>query len=191
MKYLKRFLERIEESDLDDILDILQYVGELEAKVWQNEFVQFSDGILVVYFEDATMPEIKEIEDCQSRLESIGYRLISYDVDSVGLWFLVMSEELESKYKDKLHFNFIEDLKFKKRIFNAVSLAQGGFNYCNKEYPSGDTISVIQNPQKTWFVTDSITDQEEPSDNKVLANIDFLKAQHRVLGIQQSLSRGF
>ena len=191
MKYLKRFLERIEESDLDDILDILQYVGELEAKVWQNEFVQFSDGILVVYFEDATMPEIKEIEDCQSRLESIGYRLISYDVDSVGLWFLVMSEELESKYKDKLLFKFIEDLKFKKRIFNAVSLAQGGFNYCNKEYPSGDTISVIQNPQKTWFVTDSITDQEEPSDNKVLANIDFLKAQHRVLGIQQSLSRGF
>ena len=191
MKYLKRFLERIEESDLDDILDILQYVGELEAKVWQNEFVQFSDGILVVYFEDATMPEIKEIEDCQSRLESIGYRLISYDVDSVGLWFLVMSEELESKYKDKLHFNFIEDLKFKKRIFNAASLAQGGFNYCNKEYPSGDTISVIQNPQKAWFVTDSITDQEEPSDNKVLANIDFLKAQHRVLGIQQSLSRGF
>ena len=191
MKYLKRFLERIEESDLDDILDILQYVGELEAKVWQNEFVQFSDGILVVYFEDATMPEIKEIEDCQSRLESIGYRLISYDVDSVGLWFLVMTEELESKYKDKLLFKFIEDLKFKKRIFNAASLAQGGFNYCNKEYPSGDTISVIQNPQKAWFVTDSITDQEEPSDNKVLANIDFLKAQHRVLGIQQAISRRF
>ena len=187
MKYLKKFLERIEESDLDDILDILQYVGELEAKVWQNEFVQFSDGILVVYFEDATMPEIKEIEDCQSRLESIGYRLISYDVDSVGLWFLVMTEELESKYKDKLLFKFIEDLKFKKRSFNSSN----ELNYCNKEYPSGDTISVIQNPQKTWFVTDSITDQEEPSDNKVLANIDFLKAQHRVLGIQQSLSRGF
>ena len=99
--------------------------------------------------------------------------------------------ELESKYKDKLHFKFIEDLEFKKRVFNASPLGMGGFNYCNKEYPSGDTISVIQNPQKAWFVTDSITDQEEPSDNKVLANIDFLKAQHRVLGIQQSLSRGF
>jgi hypothetical protein len=191
MKYLKRFLERIEESDLDEVLDILQYAGELEPRVWQNDFVRFSDGLLVIYFKDATLPEIKEIEDCQRRLESIGYRLISYDVDSVGLWFLVMTEELESKYKDKLLFKFIEDLKFKKRIFNAASLAQGGFNYCNKEYPSGDTISVIQNPQKTWFVTDSITDQEEPSDNKVLANIDFLKAQHRVLGIQQSLSRGF
>ena len=198
MKYLKKFLERIEESDLDDILDILQYVGETTPKIWQDDFVRLSDGILVVYFEDCdSNPDIKEIEDCQSRLMSNGYRLISYDLDSTGLWFLVMTKELESKYKDKLHFNFIEDLKFKKRIFNAASLAQGGFNYCNKEYPSGDTISVIQNPQKTWFVTDSITDQEEPaplrfgSDNKVLANIDFLKAQHRVLGIQQAISRRF
>jgi hypothetical protein len=189
MKYLKRFLERIEESDLDEVLDILQYVGELEPKIWQNDFVRFSDGLLVVYFEDATLPEVKEIEDCQSRLESIGYRLVSYDVDSVGLWFLVMTKELESKYKDELHFKFIEDLKFKKRSFNTTP--ENGMNYCNKEYPSGDTISVIQNPQKAWFVTDSITDQEEPSDNKVLANIDFLKAQHRVLGIQQFLSRGF
>ena len=188
MKYLKKFLERIEESDLDDILDILQYVGETTPKIWQDDFVRLSDGILVVYFEDCdSNPDIKEIEDCQSRLMSNGYRLISYDLDSTGLWFLVMTKELESKYKDKLHFNFIEDLKFKKRSFNSSN----ELNYCNKEYPSGDTISVIQNPQKAWFVTDSITDQEEPSDNKVLANIDFLKAQHRVLGIQQSLSRGF
>lgn len=189
MKYLKRFLERIEESDLDEVLDILQYVGETTPKIWVNEFVRFSDGLLVVYFEDVILPEMKEIEDCQSRLESIGYRLISYDVDLIGLWFLVMTEELQSKYKDKLLFKFIEDLKFKKRSFNVPS--EKGMNYCNKEYPSGDTISVIQNPQKTWFVTDSITDQEETSDNKVLANLDFLKAQHRVLGIQQSLSRRF
>ena len=105
------------------------------------------------------------------------------------LFFLVMTKELESKYKDKLLFKFIEDLKFKKRSFNTTP--DNGMNYSNIEFPSGDTISIIQNKQKTWFVTDSITDQEESSDNKVLANIDFLKAQHRVLGIQQSLSRGF
>lgn len=187
MKYLKRFNERIEETDLDDVLDILQYVGDTTPKIWMDDL---SVGVAVVYFEDCySKPEIKEIEDCQSRLMSNGYRLISYDVDETGLWFLVMTKELESKYKDELHFKFIEDLKFKKRSFNTTP--ESGMNYCNKEYPSGDTISVIQNTQKTWFVTDSITDQEESSDNKVLANIDFLKAQHRVLGIQQSLSRGF
>ena len=189
MKYLKRFLERIEESDLDEVLDILQYVGDFQPKIWQNDFVRFSDGLLVVYFEDVTMPEKEEIEDCQSRLERIGYRLISYDLDSTGLFFLVMTKELESKYKDKLLFKFIEDLKFKKRSFNTTP--DNGMNYSNIEFPSGDMISVIQNRNKTWFVSDSITDQEESSDNKVLANIDFLKAQHRVLGIQQSLSRGF
>jgi len=187
VKYLKRFNERIEETDLDDVLDILQYVGDTTPKIWMDDL---SVGVAVVYFEDCySKPEIKEIEDCQSRLMSNGYRLISYDVDETGLWFLVMTKELESKYKDELHFKFIEDLKFKKRSFNTTP--ESGMNYCNKEYPSGDTISVIQNTQKTWFVTDSITDQEESSDNKVLANIDFLKAQHRVLGIQQSLSRGF
>ena len=100
-----------------------------------------------------------------------------------------MTKELESKYKDKLLFKFIEDLKFKKRSFNTTP--ENGMNYSNIEFPSGDMISVIQNRNKTWFVSDSITDQEETSDNKVLATIDFLKTQHRVLGIQQSLSRGF
>lgn len=181
MKYLKKFLERIEESDLDDILDILQYVGETTPKIWQNDFVRFSDGILVVYFENDTMPDIKEIQDCQSRLENIGYRLISYDLDTTGLWFLILTKELESKYKNE--FEFIEDLKFKSR--------PEGYQYCTKKYPSNDLIFIQRNGAGDWFVGDSITDQEENSDNKVLANIDFLKAQHRVLGIQQSLSRRF
>ena len=190
MKYLKRFLERIEESDLDDILDILQYVGETTPKIWQDNFTRFSDGILVVYFEDCdAKPDIKEIEDCQSRLMSNGYRLISYDLDSTGLWFLVMTKELESKYKDKLFFRFIEDLKFKKRFFNTTP--ENGMDYCNIEFPSGDTISVIQKNDKTWTVDETITDNYEASDNKVLANIDLLKAQHRVMGIQQALSRRF
>lgn len=195
MKYLKRFLERIEESDLDDILDILQYVGETTPKIWQDDFTRFSDGILVVYFEDCdSKPDIKEIEDCQSRLMSNGYKLISYDLDSTGLWFLVMTNELKSIYKDKLFFRFIEDLKFKKRFFNTTRSkipCDDGMDYCNIEFSSGDTISVIQNRNKTWFVTDTIIDQEEVSDNKVLANIDLLKAQHRVLGIQQAFSRRF
>ena len=195
MKYLKRFLERIEESDIDDILDILQYVGETTPKIWQDDFVRLSDGILVVYFEDATTPELKEIEDCQSRLMSNGYRLISYDLDETGLWFLVMTKELESKYKDKLLFKFIEDLNFRDFAFytHHVFSTQDSrpSKYYNLNYPSGDSINIIQNLNKTWFVWDSITDNEEASDNKVLANIDFLKTQHRVLGIQQSLSRGF
>jgi len=187
MKYLKRFLERIEESDIDDVLDILQYVGEFKPIIWQDDFIRFSDGLLVVYFEQMDLPDVKEIEDCQHRLMAINYRLISFDSDSTGLWFLVMSKELESKYKDELNFKFIEDLNF--RVFSTQDSRPS--KYYNLNYPSGDGINIIQNLNKTWFVWDSITDNEEASDNKVLTNIDFLKAQHRVLGIQQSISRRF
>jgi hypothetical protein len=97
-----------------------------------------------------------------------------------------MTKELESKYKDELHFKFIEDLDFTKRSNwdKKYDFLESVINF------NGDEI-FIQNLNKTWFVWDSITDNEEASDNKVLANIDFLKTQHRVLGIQQSLSRGF
>jgi hypothetical protein len=149
----------------------------------------------VVYFEQMDLPDIKEIEDCQHRLMAINYRLISFDSDSTGLWFLVMSKELESKYKDELRFKFIEDLNFRVFAFytHHVFSTQDSrpSKYYNLNYPSGDSINIIQNLNKTWFVWDSITDNEEASDNKVLTNIDFLKAQHRVLGIQQSLSRRF
>lgn len=187
MKYLKRFLERIEESDIDDILDILQYVGETTPKIWQDDFVRLSDGILVVYFEDATTPELKEIEDCQSRLMSNGYRLISYDLDETGLWFLVMTKELESKYKDELRFKFIEDLDFKRNRNFDFSSVEINFN--------GDTIyiqHIHQRYAKDWTIWDSITDVEEYEDeNKVLANISLLKTQHKMRGIQQALSRRF
>lgn len=183
MKYLKKFLERIEESDLDDILDILQYVGETTPKIWQDDFVRLSDGILVVYFEDCdSKPDIKEIEDCQSRLMSNGYRLISYDLDSTGLWFLVMTKELESKYKDELHFNFIEDLELKKSKHFHFSSIEISFN--------GDTIYIQHD--EDWVIWDSITDDAEYEiKNKVLANISLLKTQHKIRGIQQALSRRF
>ena len=187
MKYLKKFNERIEESDLDDVLDILQYVGETTPKIWMNDFVRFSDGMLVVYFEDYdSKPEIKEIEDCQSRLERIGYRLISYDVDETGLWFLIMTKELESKYKDELHFKFIEDLDFTKRSNwdKKYDFLESVINF------NGDEIFIQF--KDDWTIWNSITDDEEYEDeNKVLANISLLKTQHKMRGIQQSLSRGF
>ena len=164
MKYLKKFLERIEETDLDDVLDILQYVGETKPIIWQNDFVNFSDGLLVVYFEDCK-PEIKEIEDCQSRLMNIGYRLISHDVDSTGLWFLVMTKELESKYNNELHFYFIEDLELKKDKMYDFGEVKIDFN--------GDTIYVQH--KDDWTIWDSITDVEYDADNKVIANISLLK----------------
>ena len=185
MKYLKRFLERIEESDLDDILDILQYVGETTPKIWVNEFVRFSDGILVVYFDDYdSKPDIEEIKHCRSRLESIGYRLISYDVNSMsgGLWFLVMTKELESKYKNDLHFWFIEDLGLKKdKVYNFSEVTI---------YFNGDEIYVQRG--EDWTIWDSITgDQEHEDENKVIANISLLKTQHKMRGIQQAISRRF
>ena len=184
MKYLKKFNERIEESDLDDVLDILQYVGETTPKIWQDDFVRLSDGILVVYFEDATTPELKEIEDCQSRLMSNEYRLISYDVDETGLWFLVMTKELESIYKDKLLFKFIEDLDFKRN--SKFDFIESVINF------NGDQIFVQFKHGDGWTIWDSITDSEEYEDeNKVLSNISLLKTQHKMRGIQQSLSRGF
>lgn len=184
MKYLKKFLERISEYDLDDVLDILQYVGETTPIIWQNDFVRFSDGVLVVYFEgikDIDI-DIKEIEDCQSRLMSIGYKLISHDIDSFGLWFLVMSKEMESKYQNELHFSFIEDLELVKDIESNFTELTIHFN--------GDTIYVQH--RDDWTIWDSITDSEEYEDeNKVLANISLLKTQHKMRGIQQALSRRF
>ena len=94
--------------------------------------------------------------------------------------------ELLNKYKGELHFKFIENLKFKKRAEYFDS-----WYYCNIEYPSGDTIYVIKPKDGDWFINDSITDVGETADNKVVANIYFLKAQHKVQGILGSLSKGF
>ena len=179
MKYFKRFNERIEENDLDDVLDILHYVGDTTPKIWMDDL---SVGVAVVYFEDCySKPEIKEIEDCQSRLMSNGYRLISYDVDETGLWFLVMTKELESIYKDKLLFKFIEDLDFKRN--SKFDFIESVINF------NGDQIFVEFRNGDGWTIWDSITDSEEYEDeNKVLSNISLLKTQHKMRGIQRSLS---
>ena len=44
MKYLKRFQESIDDSDLDDVLDILQYFGDTKPHIWQDDFVMSSEG---------------------------------------------------------------------------------------------------------------------------------------------------
>lgn len=190
MKYLKRFNEDTDNSDIDEVLEILQYVGETKPINWVNSFVRFSEGIMVVYFKEQTqLPDSKEIDGCNHRLNQIGYTLISHDIDSVGLWFLVMSKETESKYREKLNFKFIEDLDFGERYFSPQDNKPS--KYYNLDYPSGDNINIIQNSDKTWFVWDSITDNEEVSDNKVLANISLISVQHKVRGIQNSLHRRF
>lgn len=180
---LKKFQESIDESDLDDVLDILQYFGDTKPHIWLNDFVNFSKGMLVVYFNEGSNLKLDELQECNQRLESLGYQLVSSDFQDDKLWFLVMSSELVNKYKNQLHFRFIEDLKFTKKYSN--------YSFCNKEYPSGDTIYITTNNNNEWQITDSITEVEETTDNKVVANIYFLQAQHKVQGIIGSLSRGF
>jgi hypothetical protein len=101
---------------------------------------------------------------------------------SGGLWFLVMTKELESKYKNDLHFWFIEDLGLKKdKVYN-FSEVTINFN--------GDEIYVQR--REDWTIWDSITgDQEHEDENKVIANISLLKTQHKMRGIQQAISRRF
>jgi hypothetical protein len=184
---IKKFFEYIEESDSDEVLEILQYIGETEPITWVNDFTRFSNGLKVVYFKDCNqIPNEVEISGCNHRLNQIGYSLISYDKDkSNKLWFLIMSQELETKYRNKLSFKFIEDLDLKE-------VKSADFSISHINYPSGDTISILKNNQETWFVSDTITENEETSENKVVANICLLKAQHRVSGILKSLkTRGF
>ena len=132
-----------------------------------------------------------ELQECNQRLESLGYQLVSSDFQDGKLWFLVMSSELVNKYRNQLHFKFIEDLKFQKKYFDG----QVHYQYCEKKYPSGDSISIQKSGVGDWYITDSITEVEETADNKadnkVVANIYFLQAQHKVQGIIGSLSRGF
>jgi hypothetical protein len=188
---IKKFLEYVEESDSDEVLEILQYIGETEPITWVNDFTRFSNGLIVVYFKDYNqIPNETEINGCNHRLNQIGYSLISYDKDkSNKLWFLVMSQELESKYRNELSFKFIEDLDLEKIGNDWKNLTN--FSISHIDYPGGDTISIITDDQG-WFISDSITDNEETSANKVVANICLLKAQHRVSGIIKSLkTRGF
>jgi hypothetical protein len=184
---IKKFFEYVEESDSDEVIEILQYIGETEPITWVNDFTRFTNGVMVVYFKDCNQtPNDTELSGCNHRLNQIGYSLISYDKDkSNKLWFLIMSQELETKYRNELSFKFIEDLDLEK-IKNVISIS-------HINYPSGDTISISKNNQGSWwFVSDTITDYEETSENKVVANICLLKAQHRVSGILKSLkTRGF
>lgn len=182
MSNLKRFYEFINNSDSDDILDILQDFAETKPNIWNYEFVKYTSGLLVIYFQNSEKLNSDNFSEIDLRLKSLGYKLVSFfEQSDSSLWFLIMSEELFLKYRN-LNFKFIED------YFNSDS----EFGVELIEYSSGDCIEVIASGDEVyiWTINDGYV--EKTSENKVCANIYLLEAQHRISGILKSLSvRGF
>ncbi len=178
MKYLKNFVESVENSDIDDILDILQYFGDTKPIIWQNHLVRYTKGMFVVYFNESNEIDLDDIKECHQRLDRLNYELISSEYQDGKLWFLILSKDLLKKYVSS-GFKFIEDLN---------PDADNNYWY----HISNDSI-VIKTERKNnkivyWTVFDSISDNEEATNCKILANIYFLEAQHRIKGVHNYLS---
>lgn len=182
MSHLKKFYEFINNSDSDDILDILQVLIETKPNIWNHEFVKYTSGLLVVYFENVDKLDSDIFNEIDLRLKSFGYKLVSFfEQSDSSLWFLIMSYELFSKYRN-LNFKFIEDYFNSEREFGHELI----------EYSSGDCIEVIASGDEVyiWTINDGYV--EKTTENKVCANIYLLESQHRISGIIKSLSlRGF
>lgn len=182
MSHLKRFYEFINNSDSDDILDILQDFAETKPNIWKHQFVEYTNGLLVVYFDNVDKMNQINFDEIGQRLESFEYKLVSFfEQSNDSVWFLIMSDDLYSKYR-QMNFKFIEDFFNDNREFGHELI----------EYTTGDCIEITSTGDEVniWSIIDGYV--EKDSENRVCANIYLLESQHRISGIIKSLSvRGF
>lgn len=196
--FLKSFNERVNEDDLSDILDALQYLTDSSPKYMSNDMIKYQDGFLALYYEDCDTFNESHIHVVNDIISKIGYKISSFDFRNNTLYLLIMTLSfLDRLYKKGIEF--IDDVHFEtdrsgylvnKPFFSATQKKiLGQIDLKNEDY-----IVIVIDPKIEHYIYIGIENGGSGIDefeftNKVEADMELVNIQLKYLGINTAIKR--
>lgn len=178
MKHLKKYNERIDSSDMDDVLDALNYLTDSTPKFIETDETKYQDGLLAVFYEYLEKPSKEDINKINQILLKINYTIISHDTNKGNIYFLIAS------------LDFLSILKSKKiKIIENIELNKKSPDHWQAEVM--DTVAICINTLGPKLIDIWVWDNEIEMffSTKVEANLELIRLQFHHLGMNKAIKQ--
>lgn len=185
--FLKSFNERVNEDDLSDILDALQYLTDSSPKYMSNDMIKYQDGFLALYYEDCDKFNESHIHVVNDIISKIGYKISSYDFRNNTLYLLIIT----LSFLDKLYKKGIELLSnIQLTKTRKEKILTGEIFFKELDYIQ---VVINYNPEINYYIYIAIDaagiNDEFEFTNKVEADMELIDIQLKYLGINTAIKR--
>lgn len=189
MKHLRLFNERVDEDDLSDILDALQYLADSSPKYISNDMTKYHNGFLALYYEDCESFDESGIHVINDIISKIGYEICSYDFRDKTLYLLIMTLSfLDTLYKKGIEL--IRDVSFHKNTSRVGEKISGQIDLKGDDYILMEMINSVNGMRiGDYYIFIGVNRDEFEFTNKVEADMELINIQLKYLGINNAIKR--
>lgn len=189
MKHLRLFNEGVDEDDLSDILDALQYLTDSSPKYISNDMTKYHSGFLALYYEDCESFDESGIHVINYIISKIGYEICSYDFRNKTLYLLIMTLSfLDTLYKKGIEL--IRDVSFHKNISRVGEKISGQIDLKGDDYILIEMINSVNGMCiGDYYIFIGVKGDEFEFTNKVEADMELINIQLKYLGINNVIKR--